>query len=285
MHGDFGSIQHLQKFFFVVPESSQCQIEGDESGFSLEYAIEPGLEAGFGSGCWVFLVGLEITIQPPDQRLPNGNLSALFIGNGENLVDGAFRMDPTQCVVEHIELTGVIADDDRFLQKSVMHNASHQRALGRDLHRVGMNFQVGDAKRLQMVHPAFLIRKPSCRMARQHGYHLPGQVPLGHVGQGLGMDDIIAMAGPQDFEKISAAFGIGGRKPGKVIIADLSAISIGRFVPGSRIIDRDPPGGFQAGSQNSVFLRKKIILAIIQDTNDLPLGDLDSDIVQTRYPL
>ena len=70
---DFGSVEHHQQLGLVGVEPHEQAVEHDEAGLALEDAVEPRPQRGlalFGGGA---TIGLEITVEVPDQ-LANGGL-------------------------------------------------------------------------------------------------------------------------------------------------------------------------------------------------------------------
>ena len=60
------------------------------------------------------------------------------------------------------------------------------------------------------------------------------------------------MAGPQQLQKIEAAFALGTGKPGKIVIADMGGIAMLTLVTGARIVYRQMARtGYPAGSRAS----------------------------------
>ena len=93
-------------------------------------------------------------------------------------------------------------------------DAAPQGALGGNHHGVGIDFERRDAEPIKMGSPSGLIGEVFVRVLGQAGDHRAGKGALAHIGQGLGIDDIIAMAGAQQFEEVAAALRLSGAKPG-----------------------------------------------------------------------
>ena len=53
-----------------------------------------------------------------------------------------------------------------------------------------------------------------------------GERPSAHIGQGLGIDHIVAITGAQQLEEVATALRAGGAKPSEVGVADLSAEAV-----------------------------------------------------------
>ena len=103
-----------------------------------------------------------------------------------------------------------------------------------------------------------------------------------HVGEGLVIDDVIAMPGAQQFEEVEAAFRPRGPEPGKLRVADLGAEAVLGFMARSGVIGGDPRRAGQAGSQHRAGFVDEALLAGVQQANHLPLGDHDAEPLQQR---
>jgi hypothetical protein len=95
----------------------------------------------------------------------------------------------------HHELTRVVADHHRVGQEAVRLDGAPERSFGGDAHRIGADLQIGDTKPLKMAHPGGLVREGVLRMRGQPLNDRPGQGTVTHVGQRLGIDHVVCMAG------------------------------------------------------------------------------------------
>lgn len=87
--------------------------------------------------------------------------------------------------------------------------------------------------------------------------HRAGEMTLAHIGQGLGIDDIVLVAGAQQLQEILAALGKRRCEEGETIIADLGGDAILGAMPCPCVVDRDPGRAFQGGAQHGMgFIRK-----------------------------
>ena len=134
-----------------------------------------------------------------------------------------------------------------------------------------------------MRSPGRLVRKDALRMACQAGDHRPGQGALAPVGQGLGIDHVVRMPGPQQRKEVQPALAGRGTEPGEMVIADLRADAIHRPVPRPGVIDRDPARVPQPGPQHLLALVEERLLVPDQQAHDLPLGDGDPNRLQLRH--
>ena len=191
-------------------------------------------------------------------------------------------MDPAQAVVADIELAGVVADNHGVGQKAVGLDAAPQGALGGDRDRIGFDRKRRDAKRFQVRVPGRLIHKAAVLMIRQAGDHVGGKRALAHIGEGVVIDDVIVMAGPQQAEEIEPVLAARGAKPGEIRVADLGAIPIDRLVARPGVVHRDVGRVGKGGPQHVAGLVAKIVLAGDQQAHHLALGDHDADAAQQR---
>src|ERR1700746_2958601 len=67
-----------------------------------------------------------------------------------------------------------------------------------------------------------------------------GERAAAHVGERLGIDHVITVAGAQKVKEMWPALCAGRAKPGEAVIADVGAEAVPRLVAGTRIVDRDP---------------------------------------------
>ena len=105
---DLGSVEHHQQFGFVGVEPREQTVEGDEAGLAREDAIEPRPHCGLALFGGSATIGLEFTIEVPDQLADSGLGSAVLVGEGVELVNQALGMNPAQAMLADIELTGVV---------------------------------------------------------------------------------------------------------------------------------------------------------------------------------
>jgi hypothetical protein len=130
--------------------------------------------------------------------------------------------------------------------------------------------------------PSGLVREGALRMACQECDHRSGQGVLAHVGQRLGIDDVVTMPGPQQLEEVQPALAGRAAEPGEVVVADLRADAIHRLVPRPGVVDRDPARARQPGPQHLPALLEEAPLTLDQQAHDLPLGDGDPNRPQLR---
>jgi hypothetical protein len=141
--------------------------------------------------------------------------------------------------------------------------AAPDRPFSRDACRIGRDRQAGDAEPVEMPKPGRLVREVPLGMLRQAGDHRARQHPLAHVGQGLGVDHIVAVAGPQHLEEVQPA--LRGRRDerGEVVVAELGADAVLVLVTGTGIVDADPARRGQPGPQHLARLVEEGALALV----------------------
>src|SRR5258707_1149567 len=215
-------------------EPRKQAVEGDEAGLAREDAIEAGLQGGLTRRGRTLAIGFEIAIEAPDQRADAAVGDGLLIREGVELVNEALGMNPAQAVLADIELTCIITDDDGVGQKAMCLDAAPQGALSGDHDGIGIDRESRDAEPIEMGGPGGLIGEGFVWVFGQTSDHWSGKGALAHIGQRFGIDDIIAMAGAQQFEEVAAVLRWRGSEPGKMRIADLGAEAVHSFVARAR---------------------------------------------------
>ena len=103
-----------------------------------------------------------------------------------------------------IELTGVVTDNHRVGQKAMRLDAAPQRSLGGNHDGIGIDPESHYAKPVEMRSPGCLIGEDPIGMFGQAGDQRPGECALAHIGQCLGIEDIVVMASAQQIEEVAA---------------------------------------------------------------------------------
>src|SRR5271166_3508889 len=179
-------------------------VEGDESGLAREDAVEARPQGSLAPPAGILAIGFEVAIERPDQVTNAGLGLALLIGEGIELVNETLGMNPAQAMLADIELTGVVTDDHRVRQKAMRLNAAPQVSLGGNHDGIGIDLDTLDAKSVEMRGPGCLIGENLVGMLGQAGDHRAGERAVANIGQCLGIDDIIVMAGAQQIEEVAA---------------------------------------------------------------------------------
>ena len=141
-----------------------------------------------------------------------------------------------------VELSGVIADDRCLGQETMRFDAAPQSPFGGDAYRVGGHIEGGNAEALEMRLPGRAIGKAGLGMAGEQGDDPQGEMTPAHIGQRLGVDHVVLVAGAQQLEEVQSALRGGGAEPSKMRITDLGAKAIDGLVARPGIVDRDPGG-------------------------------------------
>src|SRR5258708_38873315 len=101
-----------------------------------------------------------------------------------------------------------------------------------------------------------------------------GECTPAHVGQGFGVDDVIAMAGAQQLEKVATALGAGGAEPGELSVANLGAVAVRSLVARTGVVGGNPSGIGKPGTQHAAGFLQEVLLAGDHQPNDLTLANV-----------
>ena len=111
MKGNPGLVQYSEQLLLVVPQTLQDLVESRIASFGATQLFKPGAYLICLSGLRIEFVILDIGVELPE-RLPDpvhGLLMVLI--ERDEPIDEALGMDPTQDMVEHIELTRIVTHD------------------------------------------------------------------------------------------------------------------------------------------------------------------------------
>jgi hypothetical protein len=72
------------------------------------------------------------------------------------------------------------------------------------------------------------------------------------------------VAGAQQFEEVKAALGVRGAEPGDVLVADLRAEAVSGLVAGAGVVNRDPVGAREPGTEHLTGLGEEVVLTRIE---------------------
>ena len=116
----------------------------------------------------------------------------LLVVGGDELVDEALGVNPTQRMIADAELAGVVGDDDGVPEQAFGFDCPPQRRFAGEAHRIGRDPQVGKAERAQ-VDPSILMRAKSRNgMAGEPVDDVLRQIGAVHIGDRGGVDHIAA---------------------------------------------------------------------------------------------
>ena len=89
----------------------------------------------------ILAIDFEVAIERPD-KLTNAGLGlALLVGEGVELVNETFGMNPAQAMLADIELTSIVTDDHRAGQKAMPLDATPQGSLGGNHGGIGIDLE------------------------------------------------------------------------------------------------------------------------------------------------
>jgi hypothetical protein len=139
------------------------------------------------------LVGLQVSIEPPDQPADMLLGDTLVVSERLQLVHQALGVNPTESVLADVELPCVVADHDRLAQEPMCIDRTPQRPLSGDTHRIRRHCQTGNAEVLKMPHPSLLIGKLPQLVRGQSLDERSRQGMFAHVLQGCIVDRIVGV--------------------------------------------------------------------------------------------
>lgn len=200
MQRDLRMIEDEEQFGLVRVEAGEQAVERGKAGAPPEDAVEAGAQFGPAPRRRIGLIGLEITVEPPDEGADALLRRALPLGESLELVDEALGMHPAQAMPAERELSSVVADDGGRAQKTVRLDTAPQGAFGGDLHWVMTARDRADGEPGEMVLPSQAIGEPALGMVGEPGEQRPGEMLRAHVIERRSVDYVILMAGAQQFE-------------------------------------------------------------------------------------
>lgn len=71
--------------------------------------------------------------------------------------------------------------------------------------------------------------------------------------------------------------------PGEVLVADLCAEAVAGLVAGASVVNRDPVGARWPGTEHLTGLGEEVVLARVQQTDNLAFGDKKAEAAQQRH--
>ena len=87
-----------------------------------------------------------------------------------------------------------------------------------------------------MAHPDHLVGEAAHPGRLQTGDDGAGETTSAHVGQGRVIDQVVIVAGPEQFQEVPPALGRAGGKPGEMVVADLRAHAVARLMAGAGVV-------------------------------------------------
>ena len=134
---DLGALEYTQQLGLAPMQPGEKPVQGCVIGLAPEDAVKARSQRGGAPWTGVARPGLQVGIQPPNQRARHLDGAALLGGGGHELVHQALGMEPAQRVSAHPELPGAVGHDHRPGQQAMVADGTPERALGGDLHGIG----------------------------------------------------------------------------------------------------------------------------------------------------
>ena len=158
---------------------------------------------------------------PPDQLAHKVERLALEVVERDQIVHQPLGVHPAQRVAADAELTGIVRDDHRAIEKAMLADTAPERPFGGDLGRIGSDLEPVEAEGCEMGAPGWLVGEVLDLVHREPVDHRAGQSVLAHVGEGVGVDEVVLVAGAQGRQEVTTALGEAGREEGEAIVAEL----------------------------------------------------------------
>ena len=143
----------------------------------------------------------------------------LLVGDADDPAEMALGVDPTQGVLENVELTGIIGDDHRVGQQAAGDD-------GADHGRLGDPPTLTGAKAVQLGLPRRIVGKAPGSGGEQSGDDAVRHAVFDQVGQRRGIDHVVGIAGPEQVEEVQPALRRTGGEPGEAIVTDVRGIFV-----------------------------------------------------------
>ncbi len=175
---------------FVGEPALEEFVERRISGSAFEDAVEARSEFDRARWAWGELERLELTIEPPDHPPRDFDGAALPVVGGNELVDKALGVNPTQSVVADAELAGVVGEDDGAGQPILGADRAPQRAFAGCAHGIGGHPQLGQAERAQMRPPLGFTGEFEDFCLAERFDDAVRQIGRAHIGHGRRVDRV-----------------------------------------------------------------------------------------------
>jgi hypothetical protein len=180
-------------------------VEFGKAGDPGENAIETLPQRRSADGGRIILVKLQVGVEPPDQLALQRDLTMLLVGHADDPAEMALGVDPTQGVLENVELTGIIGDDHRVGQQG--DDGSDHGRLGDPPPMTG-----AEAEAVQVGLPRRIVDKAPRSGGEQSGDDACRHAVFDQVGQRRGIDDVVGTAGAQQVEEVQPALRRAGTR-------------------------------------------------------------------------
>ena len=121
---DVRTRENQQQLGLIAVQALQSLIQGCEAGPGGAQRVESRLNVDFVLLSGRLLVGFQLGVQFPYFAAHRIERRALSLVEADQLDEDALSMDPTQGVRQHVELTGIVADDDQVAHGGVFKDAA-----------------------------------------------------------------------------------------------------------------------------------------------------------------
>jgi len=95
----------------------------------IEYGVEPVFQFNLFGLAWGRLIRLKIVVEVPNLLSDAFKDLAFRLIGCDQLIEGALCMNPTQGMVEDIELTLIITDNDQVFRQALIEQTAYEGAL------------------------------------------------------------------------------------------------------------------------------------------------------------
>ena len=175
-------------------------VELGEAGDPGEDPIETPLQRRPAGRVRIAFVELEVSVEPPDQLALQRDQAVLLVCHADDPAEMALGVDPTQGVLENVELTGIIGDDHRVAQQAAGDDGTDHGRLGDPPTLTG-----AEAEAVQVGLPRRIVGKAPGSGGEQSGDDTFRHAVVDQVGQRRGVDHVVRIAGPEQVEEVQPA--------------------------------------------------------------------------------
>ena len=134
MERNVGAIENQEKFRLVVVEQFQCLVQGFKACLGGENRIEPDFEFFLLFFAGRLFVSFQVGVEIPDLGADVFERLAVSVMEADQPVHGSLCVDPTQSVLEKVELPRIVAYDDQLFVEAVLKDTAYKRTFGGDTH-------------------------------------------------------------------------------------------------------------------------------------------------------
>lgn len=278
MERGFRPLENPQQFCLAASQSKQQFVEVAITGAQRENPIEPGLKAPGCTRIRSSLIGFQGLVKAPDE-IPQGFDMPYLAGcRRHQFVQQTFGVDPAQRMGADAELSGIVGDNHRIADQTMMADGAPDAGLGKRADY----FFVEDVDTIggQILEKRNLIGKPprlACVQPRQKG---GVDLTVFQKGEGGIVENIVLIVAAQQGQKVQPRLRRRRAEGSEMFAADLCRVEIAVGMTGASVVNRDKGSRDQAGMQHGSILGMKAVQPLCQKPDDLAFGNLDTDIVQ-----